>query len=84
MRPENFEISFAKAQTIISSIDGYISHELRKCVEKPNRYILLVNWETIEAHTIEFRKSDEYQQWRKLPHHFYAPFPKVEHYNKVM
>ena len=80
----NFESAFAKAQSIISSTDGYISHQLQKCVEKPNRYILLVNWETIEAHTVGFRKSEEYQEWRKLLHHFYDPFPEVEHYNKVL
>ena len=80
----NFENAFAKAQSIISSIDGYISHQLQKCVEKPNRYILLVNWETIEDHTVGFRKSEEYQEWRKLLHHFYDPFPEVEHYNIVM
>ena len=80
----NFENVFAKAQSIISSIDGYVSHQLQKCVEKPNRYILLVNWETIEDHTVGFRKSEEYQEWRKLLHHFYDPFPEVEHYNIVM
>ena len=80
----DFENTFAKAQLIISSIDGYISHQLQKCVEKPNRYILLVNWETIEDHTVGFRKSEEYQKWRKLLHHFYDPFPEVEHYNIVM
>lgn len=80
----DFESSFEKAQSIISSIDGYISHQLQRCVEKPNRYILLVNWETIEDHTIGFRESEKYQEWRKLLHHFYDPFPEVEHYSKVV
>lgn len=77
---DDFEKSFEKAQLIISSMEGYISHELKKCVEEMDKYILLVKWETIEAHEIGFRKSKEYQEWKKLLHHFYDPFPTVEHY----
>ncbi len=75
-----FETSFQKAETIISSMNGYISHQLKKCIEEDNKYILLVNWETIEDHEIGFRKSVEYQEWKALLHHFYDPFPTVEHY----
>lgn len=75
-----FEIAFEKAQKIISSMQGYISHELKKCVEEENKYILFVNWETIEDHEIGFRKSLEYQEWKELLHHFYDPFPTVQHY----
>ena len=76
----DFEKSFQEAQKIISSMKGYISHELKKCIEKDDKYILLVNWETIEDHEIGFRKSNEYQEWKALLHHFYEPFPLVEHY----
>lgn len=76
-----FEAAFAEAQLIISSIKGYISHQLQKSIENPNRYILLVNWETLEDHTVGFKESAEYQEWRTLLHHFYDPFPTVEHYN---
>lgn len=69
-----------KPKIIISSMKGYISHQLKKCVEQENKYILLVNWETIEDHEIGFRKSEEYQEWKALWHHFYKPFPEVEHY----
>jgi len=78
-----FEKSFAQAQTIISAMKGYISHELRRCVEDSSRYILLVKWETLEDHTVGFRESEEYQQWRALLHHFYDPFPTVEHYTSI-
>jgi heme-degrading monooxygenase HmoA len=77
---DDFENTFLKAQQIISKMKGYISHELKKCLEVPNRYILLVNWETLEDHTIGFRESNEYQEWKELLHHFYEPFPIVEHY----
>jgi len=79
-----FEADFAKAQAIISSMDGYINHTLKQCIENPARYILLVNWETLEAHTEGFRESAEYQQWKALLHHYYDPFPTVEHYEEVV
>ena len=82
-REGEFESAFAQASSIIASIDGYISHQLQHCLEAPNRYLLLVQWETLEAHTVGFRSSSEYQEWKKLLHHFYDPFPTVEHYEMV-
>jgi len=78
-----FEKSFEQASRIISSMKGYIQHELHKCIEQPDQYILHVKWETLEDHTIGFRMSREYQEWRALLHHYYDPFPVVEHYKKV-
>ncbi|NQZ06200.1 MAG: antibiotic biosynthesis monooxygenase [Algicola sp.] len=79
----DFEAAFNQAQAIISSMKGYVSHQLQKCLENEQRYILLVNWQTLEDHTQGFRQSPEYQQWRNLLHHFYNPFPTVEHYTQV-
>lgn len=78
-----FENAFAEAQAIISAQKGYISHEVRRCIEQKSRYILLVNWETLEDHTEGFRQSEGYQDWKALLHHFYDPFPTVEHYESV-
>lgn len=75
-----FEVNFKKAEGIISSMKGYISHQLKKCIEEADKYILLVNWETIKDHEEGFRKSGQYQEWKALLHHFYDPFPIVEHY----
>ncbi len=80
----NFERDFKIASQYISSVSGYINHTLKKCVETQNQYILLVNWETIEDHNIGFRKSDEYLEWKKLLHHYYEPFPTVEHYETII
>ena len=77
---DEFKLAFAKASPIISSMPGYVSHQLQHCIEAPNRFLLLVQWETLEAHTMGFRGSPEYQEWRKLLHHFYDPFPVVHHY----
>jgi heme-degrading monooxygenase HmoA len=75
-----FEAAFAKAERIISTSPGYVSHELKRCIEKTSRYLLLVRWRTLEDHTVGFRQSAPYQEWKKLLHHFYDPFPTVEHY----
>jgi heme-degrading monooxygenase HmoA len=78
-----FEAAFQVAKKIIAAMPGYISHELQQCLEKDDRYILLVRWQTLENHTIGFRQSAQYQEWRALLHHFYDPFPIVEHYEIV-
>jgi len=80
---EAFESAFGEAQQIISSMPGYRSHELQRCLEREGQYLLLVRWDTMAAHEEGFRKSPQYQQWRKLLHHFYEPFPTVFHYEKV-
>jgi heme-degrading monooxygenase HmoA len=78
-----FEAAFREASPIIASMPGYLAHELQRCMEAPSRYLLLVQWETLEAHTVGFRGSPEYQRWRALLHHFYDPFPVVEHFEAV-
>jgi heme-degrading monooxygenase HmoA len=75
-----FEAAFQKAAPIIAAMPGYSGHELQHCLENEHRYILLVHWQQLEDHTIGFRQSPEYQEWRSLLHHFYDPFPTVEHY----
>ncbi|MEM6766039.1 MAG: antibiotic biosynthesis monooxygenase [Bacteroidota bacterium] len=80
---DSFEKDFRQAGQYISSIEGYISHSLQKCVEDDHRYLLQVQWRSLEAHTVRFRSSPQYQEWKKLLHHYYDPFPVVEHYVKV-
>lgn len=77
-----YESAFLEVSGIIASMPGYVSHNLHKCIEVENQYLLLVNWETLEAH-IGFRQSQEYQTWKETLHHFYDPFPVVEHYQTV-
>ena len=72
-RTEAFGQAFITAQQIISKSPGYLSHELRRCLEKPNQYILLVRWEKLTDHTEGFRQSAAYQEWKELLHHFYDP-----------
>ena len=81
---ENFERDFLIAGKYISSIKGYVKHSLRKCLEQTNKYILLVDWENLEDHTVGFRQSTEYLEWKKLLHHYYDPFPIVEHFETII
>jgi heme-degrading monooxygenase HmoA len=79
----NFERDFSIASAFIRVMKGYRCHHLHRCIEQPNKYLLLVEWDRLEDHTVGFRQSPEYQQWKKLLHHYYDPFPVVEHYNTV-
>lgn len=78
-----FEAAFRQASPLIASIPGYKAHTLQRCLENPQRYLLLVEWDTLKSHTIGFRTSPQYQQWKTLLHHFYEPFPTVEHFEEV-
>ena len=75
-----FEQAFAQAQAIIAAMPGYQGHELQRCIEDDHQYVLLVRWNTLQDHTVGFRQSAQYQEWRTLLHHFYDPFPTVLHY----
>ncbi|ETP67284.1 heme-degrading monooxygenase HmoA [Planomicrobium sp. HSC-17F08] len=80
---KEYEGAFRQASAIISSMNGYLSHELQRCMEVKGKYLLLVEWEKLEDHTVGFRESLEYQEWKRLLHHFYEPFPVVEHFEKL-
>ncbi len=82
-REEEFELAFAEAKAIIASMPGFDSLQLQRCIERPSRYLLLVSWERLEDHTDGFRNSEGYAEWSRLLHHFYDPFPTVEHYRLV-
>jgi heme-degrading monooxygenase HmoA len=75
-----FEAAMSEARPLIAATPGFQRIEVRPCVETPDRYLLLVWWDTLEAHTEGFRQSERYPAWRALLHHFYDPFPLVEHY----
>lgn len=68
------------ARPLIAATPGFGGMNVHRCIETPNRYLLLVQWEKLEDHTIGFRQSNRYSKWREMLHHFYDPFPTVEHY----
>ena len=77
-----FEATMAEARPLVAASPGFRSLQLRPCVEQAGRYLLLVEWERLEDHTEGFRRSERYEAWRALLHHFYDPFPTVEHFNE--
>jgi heme-degrading monooxygenase HmoA len=79
-----FEDAMRRAAPVIAGAAGYISHELRRCVETPGRYLLLVRWETLEAHTVGFRGSPAFGEWRAMIAPHFAGAPVVEHYEEVL
>lgn len=78
-----FEAAFQEAKPLIAAMNGFQSLDLQRCIERPSRYVLLVGWASLEDHTEGFRGSPEYSEWRRLLHHFYDPFPTVEHFSLV-
>lgn len=79
-----FEAAFAEARAIIEAMPGFRSLSLSRGIERPGTYLLLVEWERLEDHTEGFRGSAAYERWRALLHHFYDPFPSVEHFAQVL
>lgn len=77
-----FENAMGEARSLIEATPGFVRIDLHRCIETPNRYLLLVSWKALEDHTMGFRQSDRYRKWRDLLHHFYDPFPTVEHYGE--
>jgi heme-degrading monooxygenase HmoA len=81
---DEFEVAFGEARQIIASMPGFRGLTLSRCQERPGTYLLLVEWESLEDHTVGFRRSPSYDEWRRLLHHFYDPFPVVEHFDRVL
>ena len=81
---ERFEAAFGEARALIAAMPGFGGLTLSRCTERPDVYLLLVRWERLEDHTEGFRGSPEYGRWRELLHHFYDPFPVVEHFTEVL
>ena len=78
-----FESAFATVRHLPSEIAGFISLALHRGIESPNLYVLLIEWESVEAHEVGFRTSPQYAEWSGTLHRFYDPFPVVEHFAPV-
>lgn len=78
-----YEKAFTRAKKVILAAPGCLGLTLSRCVERPNTYLLLVQWQRIEDHMVGFRESEAFLEWRSLLHHFYDPAPVVEHFEQV-
>ncbi|MGC9200036.1 MAG: antibiotic biosynthesis monooxygenase family protein [Acidobacteriaceae bacterium] len=79
-----FEAALKAARPLIAATPGFISIDVRRCVETANRYLLQVQWRSLEDHTVGFRQSDRFPRWRELLHHFYEPAPVIQHYGEAV
>jgi heme-degrading monooxygenase HmoA len=79
-----FEANVAKAAPLFKRAKGCTGLELHRSIERASRYRLVVQWETVENHTVDFRGSSDFQEWRKLVGHCFAATPVVEHTNRVL
>ncbi len=79
----DFESAFAQARPLIEATPGFEGLRLLRGVEAPEEYLLLVEWRSLEDHTLGFRGSDRYPAWSELLHDFYDPFPTVAHFTDV-
>jgi heme-degrading monooxygenase HmoA len=79
-----FLAAMDRAKVYISGSPGFASLRVARCVERPSCFLLLAEWERMEDHTEGFRGSAAYQDWRAALHHFYDPFPVVEHFEVVV
>ncbi len=77
-----FEEALKNARGLIEASEGFQRIEVRPCVETKDRYLLLVWWSSVTAHTEGFRRSPRYDEWRAALHHFFDPFPTVQHYGE--
>lgn len=82
-RISKFEAVFPKAAAIISSVPGYLSHEMQRCVETKGKYHFMIRWESIEAHEVNFRQSPKRQEFRNLLGEFFAEPTVAEHFEAV-
>lgn len=80
---KDFEAAVSRAQTIFTRCKGWKSFELHRSVERPSRYRLLIKWETLENHVVDFRESPNFTEWRALVGPFFASPPEVEHTETV-
>ena len=66
---------------VISKAKGFVSYKLHHGIESPERYLLHIFWNTLEDHTVGFRQSEAFGQWRSIVGPYFAEPPKVEHFN---
>jgi heme-degrading monooxygenase HmoA len=67
-------------QTVIAMSKGFLGYQVRHSIESPERYLLLLEWQTLEDHTVGFRGSVAYAEWRSIVMEFFATPPYVEHF----
>lgn len=71
-------------ETAIAPATGFRGYKVNRGVESPDRYLLTIYWATLEDHTVGFRQSPAFAQWRSIVGAFFAAPPQVEHFELVV
>ena len=71
------------AETVVSQAAGFRGYRVRRSLESPGRYLLLIEWATLEDHTVGFRQGPLFPQWRAIVGPFFVAPPQVEHFDAV-
>jgi heme-degrading monooxygenase HmoA len=79
----DFEAAFEQARLVIASSKGFRNLALSRCIETPGQYLLLVEWDTLEDHTVGFRESDLFIEWRRLLSPYFESLPEVTHFTPL-
>lgn len=80
-RGAEFDAAILKGvETVISKAKGFRGYRVHKGIESPERYVLMIFWDTVENHTVDFRNSSAFQEWRAIVGPFFAGTPVVEHF----
>ena len=79
-----FEAGVSNARALFGRARGFKTLALHRSIEKPQRYRFMVKWETVENHTVDFRGSENFTEWRALVGQYFASPPEVEHTKKVV
>jgi heme-degrading monooxygenase HmoA len=83
-KQQEFDIAIQRGlDQVISKAKGFCSYKVSKGVESPERYVLMIYWETLENHTVDFRQSPAFAEWRAIVGPFFAAPPVVEHFTLV-
>jgi heme-degrading monooxygenase HmoA len=86
--PEGEQVEFERAirlglDTVLSKSPGFHSYEVRHSLETPTRYLLLIQWNSLEDHTVRFRESESYTKWSAIVRPFFGRPPEVQHFELV-
>ncbi len=76
---DDFAAAYRSASALLRDTPGFQSARMTRGIESPNRFVLLVEWDELESHTVNFRQSDRFTRWRTLTRPFYAADPRVQH-----
>lgn len=83
-RAADFEAAVIEARPHFEAAKGFVSFALHRSIENPERYHLVVGWESVEAHMVDFRESEGFQVWRALASPFFTAPPSVEHFTQTI